>query len=100
MVHLPATLRYFEDGKSSTLAGNDTVIPGFLGMNIHWPIFFQLFQGQNPGTFQGRQDITTVAGPEEGFYNLDGSLQESKVKALSRTYAAWQMRPVDGFWGW
>lgn len=37
--------------------------------------------------FKYSHDITTVAGPEEGFYNLDGSLQESKVKALSRTYA-------------
>eukprot|EP00435_Cladocopium_sp_Y103_P038354 s2226_g10.t1 len=35
--------------------------------------------------FKYSHDITTVAGPEEGFYNLNGSLQESKVKALSRT---------------
>lgn len=27
-----------------------------------------------------------MAGPEEGFYHLNGSLQEAKVKALSRTY--------------
>jgi len=34
------------------------------------------------------KDLTTTAGTgAEGFYNLDGSLQEKKVKALSRTYA-------------
>jgi len=37
--------------------------------------------------FKYNHDITTVAGPEEGFYNTNGSLQESKVAALSRTYA-------------
>lgn len=38
------------------------------------------------------EDITTVAGPEEGFYNTNGSLQESKVAALSRTYATWHSK--------
>eukprot|EP00913_Durusdinium_trenchii_P027858 g26120.t1 len=33
------------------------------------------------------EDITTVAGPEEGFYHLNGTLQSSKVAALSRTFA-------------
>jgi len=37
--------------------------------------------------FKYNHDITTVAGPEEGFYGLDDSLIERKVKALSRTYA-------------
>jgi len=37
--------------------------------------------------FKYNNDITTVAGPEEGFYDLDGRLQTQKVAALSRTYA-------------
>ncbi|CAE8700421.1 unnamed protein product, partial [Polarella glacialis] len=37
--------------------------------------------------FKYYHDITTVAGPEEGFYHADGSLQDGKVAALSRTYA-------------
>jgi len=37
--------------------------------------------------FKYNHDITTVAGPEEGFYDLQGSLQVAKVAALSRTYA-------------
>lgn len=37
--------------------------------------------------FKYNHDITTVAGPEEGFYGLDDSLMERKVAALSRTYA-------------
>jgi len=37
--------------------------------------------------FKFFHDITTVSGPIESFYNLDGSLQKGKVQALSRTYA-------------
>jgi hypothetical protein len=37
--------------------------------------------------FKYDHDITTVSGPEESFYNKDGSLQSAKVAALSRTYA-------------
>ncbi|CAJ1396445.1 unnamed protein product [Effrenium voratum] len=37
--------------------------------------------------FKYNHDITTVAGPEEGFYGLEGQLQEKKVAALSRTFA-------------
>ncbi|OLP78709.1 Endoglycoceramidase [Symbiodinium microadriaticum] len=37
--------------------------------------------------FKYNHDITTVAGPEEGFYDLQGNLQVPKVAALSRTYA-------------
>lgn len=37
--------------------------------------------------FKYNHDITTVAGPEEGFYHLNGTLQSSKVAALSRTFA-------------
>ena len=40
------------------------------------------------------EDITTVAGPEEGFYHLNGTLQSSKVAALSRTFATWS----EGRW--
>ena len=37
--------------------------------------------------FKKFEDLTTSAGTQsEGFYNSDGSLQEIKVKALSRTY--------------
>lgn len=38
--------------------------------------------------YKGYNDITTAGkSNEEGFYNEDGSLQTSKVKALARTYA-------------
>ncbi|CAE7552874.1 unnamed protein product [Symbiodinium natans] len=37
--------------------------------------------------FKYNHDITTVAGPEEGFYDLHGGLQIPKVAALSRTFA-------------
>ena len=37
--------------------------------------------------FKNFGDLTTTAGTSsEGFYNKDGSLQQGKVKALSRTY--------------
>lgn len=37
--------------------------------------------------FKKYADLTTSAGTgSEGFYNADGSLQTSKVKALTRTY--------------
>ena len=37
--------------------------------------------------FKPFHDLTTSAGDRsEGFYNNDGSLQISKVKALARTY--------------
>lgn len=37
--------------------------------------------------FKIYEDLTTTAGTAaEGFYNLDGSLQHSKVKALARSY--------------
>ena len=32
-------------------------------------------------------DLTTVAGPNEGLYHPNGSLQTEKLSALSRTYA-------------
>lgn len=37
--------------------------------------------------FKYFHDITTVSGPLESFYAADGSLQQTKVDALSRTYA-------------
>ena len=43
------------------------------------------------------QDITTVAGPEEGFYFLNGSLQDRKVAALSRTFATCRNRCIGPF---
>jgi len=37
--------------------------------------------------FKNYADLTTSAGTgSEGFYNEDGTLQDWKVKALSRTY--------------
>lgn len=37
--------------------------------------------------FKTYEDLTTSAGTSsEGFYNMNGSLQTKKVKALSRTY--------------
>jgi len=37
--------------------------------------------------FKTYKDLTTSAGTRsEGFYNFDGSLQDKKVKALSRPY--------------
>lgn len=37
--------------------------------------------------FKTYEDLTTSAGTHsEGFYNFDGTLQQVKVKALSRTY--------------
>lgn len=37
--------------------------------------------------FKNFADLTTSAGTNsEGFYNVDGTLQSSKVKALARTY--------------
>ena len=39
--------------------------------------------------FKNYADLTTSAGTgSEGFYNADGTLQNSKVKALARTYFA------------
>jgi len=37
--------------------------------------------------FKYFHDITTVSGPVEGFYDLEGNLQTHKVSTLSRTYA-------------
>ena len=37
--------------------------------------------------FKYNDDITTVSGKIEGFYHANGTLQEGKVAALSRTYA-------------
>lgn len=37
--------------------------------------------------FKYNHDITTIAGPSEGVYNVQGKLQIPKVTALSRTYA-------------
>jgi len=37
--------------------------------------------------FKYFDDITTVSGPLESFYDTAGQLQQAKVKALSRTYA-------------
>jgi len=37
--------------------------------------------------FKYNHDITTVSGPAEGVYDLEGNLQTKKVSALSRTYA-------------
>jgi len=37
--------------------------------------------------FKYFHDITTVSGPAESFYNADGTLQDAKIKALTRTYA-------------
>jgi len=37
--------------------------------------------------FKYYDDITTVSGPLESFYDTGGDLQKDKVKALSRTYA-------------
>jgi len=37
--------------------------------------------------FKYFDDLTTVSGPVESFYTFNGSLQENKVAALSRTYA-------------
>ena len=37
--------------------------------------------------FKIYKDLTTTAGTgSEGFYNVDGSLQQKKLKALTRTY--------------
>jgi len=45
------------------------------------------FQSWAYWQFKYNHDITTVSGPLEGFYKLDGSLQTAKVAALSRTFA-------------
>merc|ERR1719265_2399715 len=37
--------------------------------------------------FKYFEDITTLAGPDEGFYWKNGKLQVNKVAALSRTWA-------------
>jgi endoglycosylceramidase len=37
--------------------------------------------------FKYFHDITTVSGPKEGLYNANGTVQEAKLGALSRTYA-------------
>ena len=38
--------------------------------------------------FKNFEDLTTSAGTgSEGFYNMDGTVQTKKIKALSRTYA-------------
>eukprot|EP00746_Dinoflagellata_sp_MGD_P026988 gnl/MRDRNA2_/MRDRNA2_163583_c0_seq1.p1 gnl/MRDRNA2_/MRDRNA2_163583_c0~~gnl/MRDRNA2_/MRDRNA2_163583_c0_seq1.p1 ORF type:complete len:680 (+),score=90.93 gnl/MRDRNA2_/MRDRNA2_163583_c0_seq1:90-2129(+) len=37
--------------------------------------------------FKYFHDITTVSGPDEGFYTAEGALQSKKVARLSRTYA-------------
>eukprot|EP00927_Polykrikos_kofoidii_P059479 TRINITY_DN5462_c0_g1_i1.p1 TRINITY_DN5462_c0_g1~~TRINITY_DN5462_c0_g1_i1.p1 ORF type:complete len:700 (-),score=78.38 TRINITY_DN5462_c0_g1_i1:191-2290(-) len=47
----------------------------------------QLFHSWAYWQFKYNHDITTVSGPIEGFYFINGSVQERKVAALSRTFA-------------
>lgn len=46
--------------------------------------------------FKTYEDLTTSAGAKsEGFYNKDGTLQKSKVKALGRTYVQYAQGTVQ-----